>query len=63
MVRLWEIPTGRSLAEWEAHEATVTALAFNPRGPTLVSGSADGTLKLWDLPAIRRELNEFGLDW
>ena len=40
MIRLWELPTGRALARWEAHEASVTALAFRPDGRTLVSGGS-----------------------
>ncbi|MFI5456524.1 MAG: WD40 repeat domain-containing protein [Isosphaerales bacterium] len=63
MIRLWELPSGRPLARWEAHDADVTALAFRPDGRTLVSGAADGMLKLWDLPSIRRELAAVGLDW
>jgi WD40 repeat protein len=63
MIRLWEVPTGRPLARWEAHDANITALAFRPDGRTLVSGAADGMLKLWDLPAIRRVLAEMGLAW
>ena len=94
MIRLWEVPTGRPLARWEAHDDHITALAFRPDGRTLVSGAADGMLrrsaanvlpagcrgplrracsvgriaptgrlKLWDLPAIRRELAGMGLDW
>jgi WD40 repeat protein len=41
----------------------VTALAFSPDGATLASGSLQGTLKLWNLPALRRELAKLGLDW
>jgi WD40 repeat protein len=63
MIRLWEVPTGRPLARWEAHDDHISALAFRPDGRTLVSGAADGMLKLWDLPAIRRELAGMGLDW
>jgi WD40 repeat protein len=63
MVRLWEVPTGRPLARWEAHDANITALAFRPDGRTLISGAADGMLKLWDLASIRSELAALGLDW
>jgi WD40 repeat protein len=38
-------------------------VAFHPDGRTLISGSADGLLRLWDLPAIRHELAAVGLDW
>jgi WD40 repeat protein len=51
------------LARWEGHDADVTALAFRPDGRTLVSGAADGMLKLWDLDSIHRELAAMGLDW
>jgi hypothetical protein len=40
----------------------VTALAFRPNG-SLVSGAANGILKIWDLPVIRRELAAMGLNW
>jgi WD40 repeat protein len=62
MIRLWELPSGRPLAHWEAHDASVTALAFRPDGRTLISGAADGILRLWDLPSIRRGLAPLGLD-
>ena len=55
--------SGREMARWEAHESAVTALSFHPDGKTLASGSKDGTLKLWNLPLIRRELESLGLDW
>jgi WD40 repeat protein len=62
-IRLWDAATGNELARWQAHEAKVTALDFSPDGDTLASGSGDGTGKLWELPRIRKELAELGLDW
>lgn len=34
---------------WQAHTDTTYALAFSPDGRTLVSGSWDDTIKLWDV--------------
>ena len=31
-----------------AHSREVTSVAFSPDGKTIVSGSADKTLKVWD---------------
>ncbi len=62
-LRLWELPSGRELAVWPAHEAAVTALTFSPDGATLVSGARDGAVKLWNLPALRSELAALKLDW
>ena len=61
-ISLWEVPTGRELARWQAHEGGVTALTFSPDGETLFSGGGDGSLKVWDLSYLRRELANLGLD-
>ena len=63
MIRVWEIPTARELARWEAHDSDVTALAFSPDGATLASASKQGALKLWNLSSLRAELRKLGLDW
>jgi WD40 repeat protein len=48
-VRVWR-EGGRTLQLiWQAHSDIVMALAFSPDGRTLVSGSQDGTVKLWNL--------------
>src|SRR5262249_24032587 len=55
-------PGGHQLYRWEAHKTTVTALAFAPVwGSTLVTGGADGTMKLWNTLSIRNELETLGL--
>ena len=32
----------------DAHSSSVRSVAFSPDGKTIVSGSADQTLKVWD---------------
>ncbi|MHB8969346.1 MAG: WD40 repeat domain-containing protein [Pirellulaceae bacterium] len=46
-----------------AHEDSITALVFSPDGRILLSGAADGTLRLWNIPFICGELSALGLDW
>ncbi len=62
-IRLLDVGTGRELVSWDGHETAVTALLVLSDGNTLVSGSQDGTLKLWNLPFIHKGLATLGLDW
>src|SRR5258708_30870167 len=45
----WEEEGQTLLWNWQAHTDTTYALASNPDGRTLASGSLDDTIKLWDL--------------
>jgi WD40 repeat protein len=46
--KIWETATGRCVAQLEGHPAAVRGAAFSPNGRWLATGSADGTILLWD---------------
>ena len=48
--RIWDIPSlsNTPVATLEGHTANVTALAYSAKGKWIVTGSEDGTVKVWD---------------
>jgi WD40 repeat protein len=49
-VYLWDI-SGRKLAVGEGHNMGITDVAVSPDGKRIASCSADGTLRIWEVPA------------
>lgn len=51
-ITLWDFagrgPGGRRPQQIDAHTRSIAALAFQPRGALLASGSRDGTVAVWD---------------
>lgn len=43
------LATGEPRLKWERHSGSVNSVAFMPDGKHVVSGSSDGTLRVWDI--------------
>jgi WD40 repeat protein len=54
-VRVWDVRTRRELQQCQGHTAGVTGVVFGPSGHTVLSGSGDGTIRIWRLKSERRE--------
>ena len=48
LVKLWDLDSGKIVAEMTGHAAYVDSVAFSANGKLLVSTSADGMVKVWD---------------
>jgi WD40 repeat protein len=53
-VWLWDLASGAALVRLQGHTSYVWSLAFSPDGKTLVSGSGDFTVRLWDTEPLRK---------
>jgi WD40 repeat protein len=48
-LRLWDLASGKELQQFRGHSAPVLSLALSADGRFLVSGSADNTMRLWQM--------------
>jgi WD40 repeat protein len=48
-VKLWDLATRKELPTLGDHLGCVSSVAFSPDGKTLATGSADKTIKLYDV--------------
>jgi WD40 repeat protein/beta-lactamase regulating signal transducer with metallopeptidase domain len=61
-IGLWEVATGKRLAQWNAHERLATALAWSADSKLLVSAGADTTVLVWDVALLMPPARERGAD-
>jgi WD40 repeat protein len=52
-VKIWDVETGESLKEIEAHEKAIMTVTISEDGKTLFTGSKDNTIRIWDLDTGR----------
>jgi WD40 repeat protein len=49
-LQLWDLTTGKELKQFKGHTGPILSLSISADGETMVSGSADGTMRMWELP-------------
>src|SRR5207244_11829990 len=54
-VRVWDLNIGKEIGLFKGHQAAIASLAFGPMGKTLVSGSNDTTILVWNVGSLKRE--------
>jgi WD40 repeat protein len=58
-IQLLDVADGKVIRAFEGHKDNVYELAFTADGSTLISGSADATIRAWDV-ASGKELRRYG---
>jgi WD40 repeat protein len=54
IIRVWDLPTGLLLAQFNYHQRIATQLSFSPDGKRLASGGQDGLVAVWDVDDFQR---------
>ena len=49
-LKLWDLSSGKEIKQFKGHTAPILCLAVSSDGRRLISGSADGSMRLWEMP-------------
>eukprot|EP00624_Nannochloropsis_granulata_P000841 evm.model.NODE_13642_length_12762_cov_21.701221.2 len=55
VIRIWDYQTKACVQTLEGHTHNVAAVLFHPRLPIIISGSEDGTVRIWHSTTYRAE--------
>jgi WD40 repeat protein len=53
-IEIWDMESGNLISTLRGHSRQVNSIVFSPDGQQLVSGSDDGTIKIWDWTSTHR---------
>jgi eukaryotic-like serine/threonine-protein kinase len=62
-VKIWDVDKKDLLLVLPEERSTPWCFAWSPDKRRLAVGSCDGSLVIWNIPKIRSQLAEIGLDW
>jgi WD40 repeat protein len=62
-VTVWDMQRGQLLLALPEERSEVQSLAWSPDRALLAASYSDGSLALWNIPRVREQLAEIGLDW
>jgi WD40 repeat protein len=54
-IQLWDVAAGRRLHSWKAYEGMMPCFAFSDDSKTLVTGSEDKLIRLWDVATGKKK--------
>jgi WD40 repeat protein len=60
---VWDIPTKRLLLKLPGQRSSLSPLAWSPDRKLLAAETGDGSIAIWNIPQIRAQLADIGLDW
>jgi WD40 repeat protein len=58
LIRLWEVSSGQLIRQFSGHYCGVSTLQFAERGRTLISGSWDTSILIWDVTGRKAQAVE-----
>lgn len=63
LVKIWDYQNKSCVQTLEGHTQNVTVVAFHPELPIILTGSEDGTVKVWHSSTYRLETTlNYGLE-